>query len=226
MAKEKHVLKVTGRETQGSAASRKARREGKIPAVVYGHGAEPKTFLLDVKEWKIIAKQDVQIVQLKPEKGSELNVFIKDVQFDYLKGITEHIDFLEVKMDEVITASVAIHAVGTPAGITQGGMLEQMLHDIEVSCTPLTLPEAIEVEVQDLELNDEINIKDIVLPEGVTALGDPEQTILHVIVPKVQEEAEEAEGAERVEGVEGAEGGEGAEAAAEGGGSEGDASSE
>lgn len=222
MGKEKHALKVVDREILGTSASRKARREGKVPAVVYGHGADPKSFLIEVKEWDVIAKQDVQIVQLIPEKGSEINVLIKDVQYDYLKGATEHIDFLEVKMDEVITASIPIHTIGTPIGITQGGMLESMLHEIEVSCTPLTLPDSIEVDITDLELNQEINIGDLVLPEGVTAIGDLDQTVLHVIIPKVIEEEEE-EGAEATEGAEGAEGTEGAEggeAAADGGGGE------
>jgi len=191
MAKEKHLIQVVARDTLGSAASRKARREGMVPAVVYGHGAEPKSFLITVKDWDIIAKQDVQIVQLKPGKGAEINVLIKDVQFDYLKNITEHVDFLEVKMDEAITASIPVHVVGTPIGITQGGTLEHMLHEIEVNCTPLTLPEYIEINIEKLELNDEINIGDLILPEGVTASGDLKQTVLHVILPRVAEETEE-----------------------------------
>ncbi len=191
MAKEKHLIPVVVRETVGTAASRRARRQGMVPAVVYGHGAEPKSFLITVKDWDHIAKQDVQIVQLKPNKGAELNVLIKDVQYDYLKSMTEHIDFLEVKMDEIITASIPIHTVGTPIGITQGGTLEHMLHEIEVECTPITLPEFIEVNIDAIELNGEINIEDLKLPEGVTATGDPKQTVLHVILPRVAEEEEE-----------------------------------
>ncbi len=193
MAKEKHLIPVVARETVGTASSRRARRAGMVPAIVYGHGAEPKSFLITVKDWDHIAKQDVQIVQLKPNKGAEINVLIKDVQYDYLKNITEHIDFLEVKMDEAITASVPVHTLGTPVGITQGGTLEHMLHEIEVECTPLTLPESIEINIDAVELNGEINIEDLELPEGVTATGDPKQTVLHVIVPRVAEEAEEGE---------------------------------
>ncbi len=210
MAKEKHVLKIVNRDSFGSSASRKVRREGKIPGVVYGHGAEPKMFLIDVKDWEIIAKQEVQIIQLKSEKESEINVLIKDVQFDYLAGITEHIDFLEVKLDEVITAMVPVHAIGTPIGVSQGGLLDHLLHEIEVSCTPLTLPESIEVDISELELNGSVNIGDLELPEDVTSIGDQEQTVLHVVLPRVEEEPEE-EGEEGVEGAEAATEGETAE---------------
>jgi large subunit ribosomal protein L25 len=195
MAKEKHLIQVVNREELGSAASRRARKEGMVPAVVYGHGAEPKSFLITVKDWDIIAKQDVQIVQLKPNKGSEINVLIKDVQYDYLKNRTDHIDFLEVKMDEAITASIPVHTIGTPAGITQGGTLEHILHEVEVNCTPLTLPEYIEVNIENVELNGEIKTGDLPLPEGVTIAGDTTQTVLHVIHSHVSEEGEEGEDA-------------------------------
>jgi large subunit ribosomal protein L25 len=195
MAKEKHLIQVVNREELGSAASRRARKEGMVPAVVDGHGAEPKSFLITVKDWDIIAKQDVQIVQLKPNKGSEINVLIKDVQYDYLKNRTDHIDFLEVKMDEAITASIPVHTIGTPAGITQGGTLEHILHEVEVNCTPLTLPEYIEVNIENVELNGEIKTGDLPLPEGVTIAGDTTQTVLHVIHSHVSEEGEEGEDA-------------------------------
>jgi large subunit ribosomal protein L25 len=188
MSKEKHELKVTERTEFGSAASRRARRANLVPAVVYGHGAEPRGFLIDAKEWEHIAKQDVQIVQLQPEKGKEINVLIKDVQFDYLSGTTTHIDFLEVKMDEVIHASVPIHTIGTPAGLSQGGVLEHLLHEIEVTSTPLALPESIEVDISELALHDALTIGGLNLPEGVTALGEPDQIIVHVIEQRVDAE--------------------------------------
>ena len=196
MAKEKHLIPVVARETLGSASSRRARKEGMVPAVVYGHGAEPKAFLITKKDWDHIAKQDVQIVQLKPNDGSELNVLIKDVQYDYLKNITMHVDFLEVKMDEAITASLPIHLTGTPVGITQGGTFEQMLHEIEVECTPLTIPEAVEINIENMEIETELKIGDLELPEGVKAIGDLKQTVLHIIKSHSDEEDAEGETAE------------------------------
>ena len=197
MSKEKHVLNVMEREASGSAASRKNRREGKVPAIIYGHGAKPKNLLLDGREWDIISRQEVQIVELKPQSGKALNALIKDVQYDYLSGTTTHIDFLEVKMDEVIHAFVPIHTHGTPVGLSQGGVLDHLMHEIEVSCTPMTLPDSIEVDVHGLELDAAVHVRDLVLPEGVKPLLDPDQTVMHVILPRIQEEAESvAEGAE------------------------------
>jgi large subunit ribosomal protein L25 len=214
MSKEKHVLNVMERTNIGSAASRKARREGKVPAIVYGHGADPQKLMLDAKEWDIISKQDIQIVKLKCEGGKTLNAFIKEVQYNYLAGKTTHIDFLEVKMDEAITASVPIHAHGTPIGLSQGGVLDQIMHDIEVNCTPLTLPDSITVDVAELELESSILVGDLVFPDGVIPIPEADQTVLNVMLPRIQEEEEEEE-EEGVEGEEGAEGAEGAEAGEE-----------
>lgn len=216
----KNVLNVIDRTDFGSSASRRSRREGKVPAVIYGHGADPKHFMLDVKEWSVIARQDIQIVDLKIDKGATLTALIKDVQYDYLNNEYTHIDFLEVKMDEEITASVPIHTHGTAVGLSQGGVLDQPMHEIEVRCTPQTLPEAIEVDVAELEVDDSIIVKDLVFPEGVTPIPDPEQSVCHVMLPRIEEEPEEVEGEEGEEGVEGEEGAEAAEGAADAGDSE------
>ena len=205
MSKKKHVLNVMDREVSGSASSRKIRREGNVPAIIYGHGAKPQSLLLDGKEWAILARQDIQIVELKCADGKPLNALIKDVQYDYLKGTTVHVDFLEVKMDEIITASVPIHTQGIPVGASQGGVLEQLMHEIEVSCTPLTLPESIEVDVTGVELDAAIHVGDLLFPEGVTPIPDADQNVLHVMLPRIEEEPEEEEGEEGAEGVEGAE---------------------
>ena len=205
--KKKQVLEVNLREACGTSASRRDRKAGKVPAVVYGHGAEPKHILLDGKAWTVVSKQDVQIVELKQGSDKNTNVLIKDVQNDFLTGATKHVDFLEVKMDEVITAAVPIHGIGTPEGLAQGGILEQQIHELEISCTPLTLPEFIECDIGELEVGDALHVSDLTLPEGVTAVSDNELTVFQVAMPKVEEEetpeeeelegeGEDAEGAE------------------------------
>ena len=194
MTKEKNVLKVTERKTFGSAASRRARKEGKVPVVVYGHGATPQSFLIDAKEWNIIAKQDIQIIELQPEKGNPINVLIKDVQIDYLHGIVEHVDFLEVKMDEAIVTMIPIHSTGTPAGLSQGGTLEYITHEVEVNCTPTSIPDSITVDISELELNAAITVGDLELPEGVTPTGDEKQVILHVVEQRASSDDESEEG--------------------------------
>ena len=195
MAKEKHVIKVTERKELGTSAARRARHDGLVPAVVYGHGAEPAQYLIDAKDWAAIAKQDVQIVQLQPGKGKEVNVLIKDVQFDYLKNITMHVDFQEVNMNETIHATVPLHLIGTPAGLSQGGLLEQQMYEIDIICTPLNMPEYIEVDVSELQLHDIVHAGDIKVPESVKFDGDPKVVVLHIVEARVSddEEGEEEE---------------------------------
>jgi len=191
--KEKHVLHVKPREKTGSAESRRARRAGLVPSVVYGHGEKPKHFLLDMKEWEAATRHEVQIVELDPgSSGKKINAFVKDTQFDHLSGKFHHVDFLEVKMDETITATIPIHHIGTPVGLSQGGVLEQPAHEVEVECTPLTLPDHIEVDISNMELNDAITVGDLPYPEGVKPVDDLEHAIFHVLLPRVEEVEEEA----------------------------------
>ncbi len=189
--KKRKVFNVKMRGSSGTAASRRARKEGFIPAVVYGHGSAPRHILVGSRDWRTIHGKEIQIVDLKPEEGDALTVLIKDEQYDYLSGTTKHLDFLEVKMDEVITAFVTIHTHGTPAGLSQGGILDIQLHEIEVECTPSTLPDSIDLDIADLKLDDAVLVGDIAFPEGVKALVDPDQTVLHIILPRMEKEPEE-----------------------------------
>lgn len=216
MSKEKHILNVEERTSFGSGASRRLRNHGKIPAIIYGHGSDPKTFLLDGKEWKILAQEDVHLVELKPSKGTIINALVKEVQFDYLKGTTLHVDFQEVKMDEIITTSVPIYTRGTPVGFSQGGVLDQLLYEIEIKCLPKDLPESIEIDVSGLELEGSLQVKDLKLPDNVSAVNDPEETVVHVLKSRLEiEEPKKEEGEGLPEGE-----GEGEEEKGEGEGEE------
>jgi large subunit ribosomal protein L25 len=206
MSKKKNVLSVVERTDSGSGASRKARREGRIPGIIYGHGLKSKSFLIPEGEWLKLAKHgNIHLVELKPENGEVVNALVKEVQFDYLSGKTLHIDFLEVKMDQLITTSVDVIGHGTPVGIVQGGVLEQILHKIEVKCLPKDIPELIDIDISGIELEKAICIKDIKLPDGVTAANPPDNVVFHVIKLRLEEEATTtaAEGAV-AEGTEGA----------------------
>ncbi|MFA6291098.1 MAG: 50S ribosomal protein L25, partial [Victivallales bacterium] len=162
--------------------------------------------LIPEGEWlKLVKHGKIHLVELKPESGDALNAIVKEVQFDYLSNKTVHIDFLEVKMDELITTSIDVIGHGTPVGIIQGGVLEQILHKIEVKCLPKDIPEIIDIEITGIELEKAICIKDIKLPEGVVAVNPPDSVVFHVIKLRIEEEAvaTAAEGAV-VEGAEGA----------------------
>lgn len=200
--KKKQVLEVDVRESLGSAASRRELKSGKVPAVVYGHGADPKHLLLNAKQWITVSKQDVQIVELKQKTGENINVLIKEVQINFLTGAPKHVDFLEVKMDEIITAFVPIHGIGTPIGLSQGGVLEQQLHEVEINCTPLTLPESLEIDISELEIGSSAHASDLTLPETVSLVSDSDQILFQVAQPKTEEESEAGEDEGGAEGEE------------------------
>ncbi|HPN83905.1 MAG TPA: 50S ribosomal protein L25 [Victivallales bacterium] len=193
MAMKKTVIAIKDRAESGKSNSRRARREGKIPCVIYGRGKESKSYYVDEKVWKEIPVSDVHLVELDSSSG-KINALIKDVQFDYLKGKTLHVDFQEVRMDEVVWAEVPIHGIGTPIGISQGGFLEQVLHKLEVETLPANIPAFIEVEIANLELEKAIHVSEMKLPEGVKAITPANQTVFHVLAPKAEEEVAPAEG--------------------------------
>ena len=202
--KQKHVLHVKPRLKTGSAESRRARRSGLVPSVLYGHGEQPKTFLLDLKEWEAAVRHEAQIVEIDAGDAGKTNAFVKEVQFDHLSGKYKHVDFLEVKMDESITATVPVHHIRTPVGLSQGGVLEQPAHEVEVECTPTTLPDHIEVDISEMEINDTITALNLPYPEGVKPAGDSDHAIFHVLLPRIEEEEvdEVEEGMELEEGAE------------------------
>ena len=186
-------LNIIERTGVGSSHSKRLRREGKVPAVVYGLRKEPRYFYLEVKELDKVLSRDVHIIALKPSAGEEINALIKDVQYNYLAGHTTHVDFQEINMNEAIVAKVAVYAHGTPAGLTQGGVLDQYVHEIEVSCLPKDLPESVTVDVSKMGLGDIIHLKDMTLPDRVKAVGDEALAVFHVGLPKVKVEVAPAE---------------------------------
>ncbi|OGV50732.1 MAG: hypothetical protein A2017_13215 [Lentisphaerae bacterium GWF2_44_16] len=210
MKKEQHVINVKERTETGKGFSRRSRRTGSIPAIIYCKGKENKNLIIDAREWGHVAKHDVKLVDLKKENGELCKALIKEIQEDFLKGNVLHIDFQEVRMDEVITAFISIYAMpGTvPVGLSMGGILEQPMHEIEVSCLPGDLPESIEVDISKIELEQSLHVREIVMPGGVTAVSDPNGIVFHVGIQAAEESAtaaaEGAEGATPAEGAEGA----------------------
>ncbi|MCF7791253.1 MAG: 50S ribosomal protein L25 [Victivallales bacterium] len=204
-------LNLESRKELGSKESRRLRKAGKIPAVIYGQNKQPRQCTVDSIDWYNIANQDIQILKVFIDKSKRpVNVLIKDIQHDYLSNQTLHVDFKEINMNEEITASVTINVTGTPVGEKSGGVLNQELYELEVSSLPNDLPESIEVDVSELDLDDALYVKDIKLPENVSTDEDPERTVANVSEPRLSVEPEEAEEAEVGEETEaGEEAGEG-----------------
>lgn len=188
-------VSIAKREELGSANARRIRRSGMIPAVVYGHGQDALPIVISPEEANKIAFH-TGLVELNCSCGTKKTAIVKEVQRHPINPGILHIDFQEVAMDEVITAILPVILTGEAAGTKQGGQLEQVMMQIEVKSLPANMPEEIVVDVTAVELDAAIHVKDLVLPEGVTAVAAEDQIVCHVRTVKAEEEAPAAEGEE------------------------------
>lgn len=182
-----YKLNATKRTEVGSAPSRRLRKEGKVPANVYGLGKDTRHFILESRELSSLLKADAHIIELNVENGEVINTLLKEVQQDYLADITLHVDLQEINMNEKVTANVDLVPVGIPVGISQGGILDQHMHQIEISCLPINMPKSVKVDVSKMELDSIMYIKDIQFPEGVEAAEDAEIVVFQVSETKAQQ---------------------------------------
>ena len=188
MSKVNNEIAVQDRKEFGKCASRRSRKSGMIPAVIYSKGKEAKAIMVDADAWKVLAGHHVQMVT--PVDGANKTAaLVKEVQFNHLKNYVQHIDFLEVDLNADVTALVPVHAHGDCLGVSRGGILEFELHEIEVVCHPDHLPEFIAAEVTSLDVGDSLHVKDLAMPEGVRTDLDPEAVVAHVVRPKEEAEA-------------------------------------
>ena len=229
MAGERTKLTVTERERLGSRETRRLRKQGFIPGVLYGRD-EPVAISVEERELRraltgAAGLHSILDVEIEGKGGAHASI-LKDYQVDKVRGFLTHIDLQEVRLDQTIQASVSVHLTGGEAapGVKEGGVLSQPLREIQVEALPLEVPEHIDLDVSHMGTGDTLRIGDIEVPEGVTLLDDPETVVATVTAPTreivVEEEEVEGEGVEG-EGVEG-EAPEGGEASAEPGADAGD----
>ena len=203
------TLFVTKRNGVGKSAARKIRREGLIPAVLYGREMEPISLTVnpvDLKKALSTEAGENTLLELHV-KGVEEEItkigLLRDVQYNNLTSRPIHFDFQEVLMKELITVKVPVEIVGKAPGIQEGGILEEILREIEVECFPASIPNVIEIDVSQLGIGDSIHISDLTLSEGVTVLHDPDETIITILSPVMEEvKPAAAEAAAPVEGAE------------------------
>ena len=200
----------------GKGGARRTRRSGRIPAVLYGHGTEPRHISLPARDFEHALRTDGAnvLLDLQLSDGSEL-ALPKSIQRDPIRGVIEHLDLILVRRGERIAVEVAITLVGD---IAPGGLLDQSLNTISVTAEATNIPSGFDVSVEGLEVGQAVHAKDVTLPEGVELSGDPDQTVLHIVAAPTAEEMEaeiDTEGAGVVE-EEAGEGGEAAPAAAGG----------
>ncbi|MEM1442115.1 MAG: 50S ribosomal protein L25 [Verrucomicrobiota bacterium] len=215
------TLQAEKRDVKGTTASKRLRRSGIVPAVIYGSDQREYTIQLNSKSFYDVAKKQASqnfIVNLEIEGAQEKTklAIVQDIQRDPLTGSLIHVDFRAVNENDTIHATVPIFLSGEPAGVKAGGLLEQVLREIEVHCRPGDLPEAISSDVSALEIGDSLKVKDLELPDGVTVKMDGEVIVSLVVQTRAAASAGGAEdGGAETEAEEGSEEGGEEEAAAE-----------
>ena len=195
----------------GKGASRRTRRAGRVPAVLYGHGAENRHFSLPEHELMIALKTPNVLIRLEGV-GKATLALPKAVQRHAIKNEIEHVDLIEVRRGEKVTVEIPIRVSGE---VFSGGVLDQQLVQLAVEAEATNLPNGVDVDVDGAEIGTSVHAKDIKLPSGATLVTDPEALVLHVVAQQsqAQYDAELGETAEDAEGTEPA--GDSAESAAE-----------
>ncbi|HEX2063463.1 MAG TPA: 50S ribosomal protein L25 [Acidimicrobiales bacterium] len=175
----------------GSRAAKRLRRAGKIPGVVYGHGAEPVPVAVDARSLRAALTTGAglnALLDLQVDGTSHLTL-AREVQRDPVRGTVLHVDFLIVRRDEVISADIPINLVGEAEELHRNdGVVDQQLFTLSVESTPDRIPPSVDVDVTSLVIGDTVRVGDLRLPEGVTAVADPEAAVVSGQPPQVTEE--------------------------------------
>ena len=216
-------LNVNIREGKGTSSARRIRLKDQIPAILYHSGLDAISLSVDKKELYKALKTGQVIFEVIVKDKNQF-VLVKDVQYHPVNDNIMHIDFQKVKKYEKISLEVPLRVIGEAEGVQAGGILVQIVNTITVKCKPTTIPEALIIDVTDLELNSSLSVKDIQLAADVEIITAEDLAVVSVQEAKQEEEiveeilegeegfeVEGEEGEEGVEGVEGKEGEEGAD---------------
>ncbi|MEX0620333.1 MAG: 50S ribosomal protein L25 [Solirubrobacterales bacterium] len=223
MSSDRAVLNAVPRTNFGSRTTRRLRREGKLPGVVYSEGTEAMSFQVESRDARVVLSAGHALFDLQIEGSKPVPVVVKEQQHHPVRGDLQHLDLQKVRLDVAILAEVAVELAGSEdsPGVKQGGVLEHVTREVTVRALPAAIPDSIVLEVSDLEINDNRTLEDLVAPEGVELVADDpaEITIVTLSPPRVEEEPElEIEEEPGVVGEEAE--GDGAEAPAEEGSGE------
>jgi large subunit ribosomal protein L25 len=220
MANDSTKLEVRSRDAEGSRAARRLRRAGRVPGVLYGGGGDSLGFDVDARELRLALARSGAVLDLSVDGAKATPVVLKEAQRDPVRGETVHVDLLRVRLDQAIHAVVPLELTGIDEspGVKEGGILEQIIRELNVEALPTAIPEAIVHEVGEMQIGDTIGLDAIAMPDGVTLLDEVEEaTVATLSPPKLQAEAEELEAETELVG-EGEEGAEAAEGEDSGGG--------
>lgn len=212
-----YKLAAEPRLESGKGAARRARAQGRVPAVLYGHGMDPQHLSVDARDFTFALRTDAgSNVLLELQVGRRRHLALaKEIQRHPVRGTFTHVDFLAVRRGEKVTVQVPVHLTGEAPGVREGGTLAQDLYQVNVEAEVTNVPESVQADISGLQIGDVLRVSDLTVDSGVTITDDRETAVLTITTPTVVEEPEAAasEGAEG-EGAAAAEGE--AEPAAEG----------
>ena len=181
------------REGRGSRVARRLRRQGLVPAVVYGHGEGTASISVPGEELSHAVRHGARVLDLKTDAKLQ-KVLIRELQWDHLGKELIHADFARISKDDRVVVPVPLHIRGQAPGVTAGGSLDQPLHNIEVECLAIAVPEHIRVNIGELQIGGIIHVRDLVLPDGVKPMSAPDAIVVQVKAPEEEAAATAAAG--------------------------------
>jgi large subunit ribosomal protein L25 len=196
------ILEATERTSFGKNEARRVRRDGQVPAILYGtaEGPNAEATPIAVSPRALLrilhSESGVNTLISLKLKGSEAKVLVKEYQLDPVSHKVLHADFYRIRMDRAIRVTIPVSVKGEPKGVKQqGGVLEFIRREIDIECLPADIPENVEVDVSELMLHQGLRVRDLTLNPKWKAISDPDMMFLHIIMPKAEEAAAPAEAA-------------------------------
>ena len=186
------------REKTGKNFAKKLRKQGLIPAIIYGPRDIPMPIAVKFNELERIFaryKGETIIFNIKIQNGETINksAILKDYQTDPVTDRIIHLDFYAIHEGETLSIDVPLEFVGKPEGVAKGGVLEILRHEITIECTPANIPDKIQIDISSLDIGDTLHIEDIKLPEGVKIAEDPKEPVVTIVAEQTESEATEEE---------------------------------
>lgn len=190
-----YPIAVTFREKDPRSVLTKLRREGRVPAVVYGKGMENELIQLEAGQVIKMLQQEgtSAIYELQYPGGKSRQVMIRELQQDRIKDKIIHIDFNEVKLDQPFDTEIYIELTGEPIGVKEGGVLQHQLRNVQIRCLPADLPDRLEGDITQLNIGDTLTVGELPIPDRVELLTDPEETVVSILPPRMEQSTEETE---------------------------------
>jgi large subunit ribosomal protein L25 len=189
------ALTLKTRPVEGSRATRRLRREGFVPAVVYGGGDEPQPVVVDAKELRTTLANAHAVLEISVDGAKPSPVVVKEIQRHPVRGSTLHIDFMRVRLDQAIHATVTLELTGgeEAPGVTEGGVLSQGVRELNIEALPGDIPDSITFDVSGMEMNATATLSEVTIPSGVTLLDDLENVVATITPPTAEPVEEEIE---------------------------------